>query len=440
MNEQQVLRSAIERMLRRNPILASYLVWDNNAEYGMDSDLALHVTLKHDDKLFNHVFQQGGTVESIDELRDRAANHPHPEWTLLPGMLFRVLVYDIKQTGTLGFIYSGKFLPLQIKVGLVQRLMTLTVSHCIMDATYQARFLADLNEALNTSRPQSLRPHASYKLWAESYYSLQATPQARKSVAWHAKYLQGIHSHLKQSQWPQTPLTRQPFDPTGKDYAPGVRHSFLVPDLATLRKQHPDISAPVIIKAALALLNIRRTGTNSAIFSNVQAGRTAWPFLPPSFSQNPSFNSVDEATDVAGPLLQAVTNFIQFSPEETVLQFLRRLQADQVNLTQHAHAPWSEIEKALDRRASTGDEGDQHSGLMRKVFTTQIFNWIPGMGAQVAGTRDPFEHFKLVASVTLWQVGVIVRAGLGGVNNDTVYLALLGDGLSTGEMQGVVEE
>jgi hypothetical protein len=101
-------------MLRRNRILASYLVWDTNAEYSLDSDLALHVTLKHDQKLFDHVFQHGGTVESIDELRDLAATHPHPEWTLLPGMLIRVLTYNIKQTGTLGFIYSGMISAFQI--------------------------------------------------------------------------------------------------------------------------------------------------------------------------------------------------------------------------------------------------------------------------------------------------------------------------------------
>jgi hypothetical protein len=185
-----------------------------------------------------------------------------------------------------------------------------------MDATYQARFLGDLNEALEpSSRPRSLRSHASYKLWAESYYSLQTTPQARNSIAWHAEYLSDIQNHLKDSQWPPIPLTRGPFDPTCKDYVPGVRHSFVVPDLAALRKQYPDISAPIIVKAAFALLNIRRTGTKSAVFSNVQAGRTAWLFLPPFFSQDPSLNSLDKATGVAGPLLQAVTNYIEFSPQ-----------------------------------------------------------------------------------------------------------------------------
>jgi hypothetical protein len=68
-----------------------------------------------------------------------------------------------------------------------------------MDATYQARFLGDLNEALNTTQPQSLQPHISYKLWAESYYSLQTTPQARRSIAWHAEYLNGIQDLLKES-------------------------------------------------------------------------------------------------------------------------------------------------------------------------------------------------------------------------------------------------
>jgi hypothetical protein len=211
----------------------------------------------------------------------------------------------------------------------------------------------------------------------------------------------------------------------------------VVPDFAALRKQHPDISAPIIVKAALVLLNIPRTGTNSAVFSNVQAGRTAWPFLLSSFSQDPAFNHLDEATDVAGPLLQSVTNFIRFSTSETVLELLRHLQADQEALTQHAHAPWSDIEKSLDRRhpgAST------HSGLMRKVFTTQIFNWILGMGAQVAGEREPFENLELLASVTRWQVGVIVRAGLGCVENDTVYLVLLGDGLDGEGMRGMMEE
>jgi hypothetical protein len=107
------MRSAIERMLRRNRILASYLVWDKNTEYGLDSDLALHVTLQHDEKLFDHVFHHGGTVKSNDELRSLAANHPHPEWTLLTGILFRVLTYNVKQTGTLGFIYSSMFPALQ---------------------------------------------------------------------------------------------------------------------------------------------------------------------------------------------------------------------------------------------------------------------------------------------------------------------------------------
>lgn len=313
---------------------------------------------------------------------------------------------------------------------------TVAVSHSVMDATHQARFLGDLSDALSLPISGSLRPHTSYKLWAESFYSLKSTPQARASTAWHAEYLKDIHKYLPETKWPVVPLPRPKFDPTGKYYEPGVKHSFTVPDLAVLRKEYPDISAPIIVKAALALFNARRTATKSAVFSNVQAGRTEWPFFPNSLTQSGILNQFDEATDVAGPLLQAVTNFIKFDRTESVINFLRRLQADQQDLTRHAHAPWADIEKALDRSSGTAE----HEGLMRKVFTTQIFNWIPGMGAQAAGVREPFENIKALASVTRWQVGVIVRAGLGGANNDTVFLALLGDGLKADEMNAMTAE
>lgn len=308
-----------------------------------------------------------------------------------------------------------------------------------MDATYQSKFHADLNVALATPAGASLQSHASYQLWSESYFSFQSSPQARSSIAWHAGYLHGIGDHIPNSQWPRT-SGRKPFDPTGKGYGPGVRHQFTSPSLAELRRKHPHISMPVVVKAALALFNIRKTGDSHAVFSNVQAGRTAWPFLPPAFSHHGPWNYFDEATDVAGPLLQSVTNFIRKKDEETVLEFLSRLQSDQDNLTEHAHAPWPAIENALDIPVDARTKQQSHRGLMRKVFTTQIFNWIPGMGAQIAAFKEPYSEFKILRAVTRWQVGVILRAGVGGANNDTVFFHLLGDGLATDEMTSMANE
>jgi hypothetical protein len=92
-------------------------------------------------------------------------------------------VADLQADGNFGFHLQRYAYSFRDKANtLTWKLTLFTVSHCIMDATYQARFLADLNDAVDLSQPQSLRPHASYKLLAESYYSLLTTPNARRSI------------------------------------------------------------------------------------------------------------------------------------------------------------------------------------------------------------------------------------------------------------------
>lgn len=307
-----------------------------------------------------------------------------------------------------------------------------------MDASFQQSYQADLDRVLSG---QALQPHAEYKLWAEMYYCLRTSPQARASVKWHATYLANIASHFQpnKSIWPPT-VKRTRFDPTDPTYPPGVGRVFSVPDIVALRKQHRAVSPPVILKTALALVNILRTGANHAVFANVQAGRTAWPFMPASMTDartGVAGGMFSEGTDVAGPLLQAVVNLIHVKPDETALELLSRLQGEQDALTAHAHAPWSDIEAELDARSGGGAV---HNGIMSRVFTTQILNWVPGMGAQGAGMKARYRNLQSLGTVTRWQVGVIVRAGVAGVNNDTVSLNLVGDGLDMSQKEVLIEE
>jgi hypothetical protein len=311
-----------------------------------------------------------------------------------------------------------------------------------MDATYTNMFLSNIDQALNGPAPQRLQIHTSYQLWAESYFSFRESPQARASINWHANYLSGIGKHIEKAQWPPIP-ERGPFDLTGEDKDREFNHSFAVPDLAALRRKHPQISAPVIVKAALALLNVHKTGHDYAVFSNMEAGRTKWPFMPAALTSHPNMGLCDEATDVTGPLSQAVTNLIRISPDESVLEMLGRLQVAQEALTRYAHAPWSAVERALD----IAEEADgvqssvsTHLGLMRSVWTTQLFNWIPGMGAQVDSLKAPFANFRKLRSVSRWHVRLIVRAGLGGANGDTVILSLLGDGLTYAQKEEATQK
>lgn len=254
------------------------------------------------------------------------------------------------------------------------------------------------------------------------YYSSRGSPQARRAINWHAKYLRGIENHLDKGLWP--PLG--PLDPTGRDYPAGVYHSFRAPHLGALRMRYPGLSAPVIVKSAFALLNVYYTGHTHAVFASSEAGRTKWPFMPPLPKKEGDGLSTDglfsDAQDVAGPCIQAVANLVEIRPLETVADFLGRVQDDQENVTRYAHAPWPEIERVL------GVEG----GTMRRVFTTMKFNWVPGFGAQAqtARTKEPFQSTKVLAAVARWRVGIICRCGLGGLLGDTVVMHLLGDALS----------
>lgn len=94
-------------MLCNNRILASFFVWDKDGHSDLDPELALHVTLRHDQKLFEHVVKVAGTVKTVDDLRQLAINCPEPDRALLPGILFRALIYTVEETGTVGLAYIG---------------------------------------------------------------------------------------------------------------------------------------------------------------------------------------------------------------------------------------------------------------------------------------------------------------------------------------------
>lgn len=99
-------------MLCNNPILASFLVWDKDGHSGLDPELALHVTLRHDQKLFEHVVKVAGAVKTVKDLRQLAITYPEPYRALLPGILFRALIYTVEETGTVGLVYNGTYLDM----------------------------------------------------------------------------------------------------------------------------------------------------------------------------------------------------------------------------------------------------------------------------------------------------------------------------------------
>ena len=153
---------------------------------------------------------------------------------------------------------------------------------------------------------------------------------------YHVKRLSDLHLH-KKALYPPAPTPRQAIteSPDGLDYG------FDAPGLLELKVSHPGIIAAVVLKAAMALVNVARTGYTHALFNNFEAARTRFPFIPTSLEAlSPETH---EASDVNGPVMQGVCNLVEVPRSQTAISLLKRMQAEQLELTKHAHAPLRRI-------------------------------------------------------------------------------------------------
>jgi hypothetical protein len=85
-------------------MLASFFVWDKEA---LESNGALHVTMKHSRTLLDHVVQDGGAVKTLAELKALPLKYPHPRHGTFPGPMFRVLIYDVEEIKSSAVLFNG---------------------------------------------------------------------------------------------------------------------------------------------------------------------------------------------------------------------------------------------------------------------------------------------------------------------------------------------
>ena len=350
----------------------------NVATPGSSKNEFAHVVIRPGQKLFDLIFEDGGSVKTRSELREQIPIYPNNTKCQRPGPLAKIKLFSIEETGTGGAI--------------------LATHHTIVDA-FMVQLLCDDLEKCLASADQPLRLHVDFKLWSDSYYSLRTSPEATASVEWHASRLRSLPS-LKSAIWPGMPaeevtkggaMARRVFD------APGVRR---------LRADHGLMPATVL-KTAQALLNVHRTGASHAVFSNFEACRGGFPFLPRSMEALGHF----DAADVSGPTFTSVINVLEvLRPGEGALGLLQRVQEDQEELTRHAAAPAQLIKDALWPKGH----------LMEEVVRSQWFNWSPGVGASIG---DPYENIEVLnhnpTESSARGMGLGVRAGVGGPDGVT---------------------
>lgn len=323
------------------------------------------------------MFEDGGSVKTRNDLREQIPTYPNHTKCQRPGLLAKVKLFSVEDTGTGCAI--------------------LATHHTIVDA-FMVQLLCDDLEKSLASPDQPLRQHVDFKLWSDSYHSLRTSPWATASVQWHASRLRRLAA-LESAIWPGMP----PEEVTQGGAM--VRRMFDAPAIRRLREDH-GLTPATVLKTAQALLNVHRTGATHAVFSNFEACRSGFPFLPRSVEALGHF----DAADVSGPTFTSVVNVLEVRPAESALGLLGRVQADQEELTRHAAAPARLIRDAL------GPDGY----LMEEAVRSQWFNWSPGVGASIG---DPYENIEVLnhnpTESSARGMGLGVRAGVGGPDGVT---------------------
>ncbi|KAG4262701.1 AMP-binding enzyme [Fusarium proliferatum] len=375
----QDLRSALQKTLPYHPILTSFVVVDSR-------DKAYYVTLKVQDHLWDSYMIDGGSVDTIDQFQQMAVDFHQPDLSARPGPLFSCLLTRIAETGSAGMIVY--------------------VHHVVQDASSFRLFFEDLDQSLKNTRARII-PHKDFKAWADSYHSLRHSPAATKSVKFHVQRLSDLYNH-KAAVYPPARVPRQSIT----ESPDGLDHSFDAPGLVQMREENPQISAAVVLKAAMALVNVQRTGLSHSIYFNFEAGRGQFPFLADALQAlNPD---TFESSDVNGPLIQHVCNLIEVPRDETTMMFLNRLQEDQVSLTANAHAPMRRIIEELDA------EGNGSGKIFLDALSTQLLTWVPGL----LGEHEKIQVGKIGIRCA---AGLVVVASIGGPAATTYMLSMRWD-------------
>ncbi|KAF2718485.1 acetyl-CoA synthetase-like protein [Polychaeton citri CBS 116435] len=366
------LEAAIKETLPLHPTMRPMVV-----EIG--EELPLLVSIRGNDRWWKASMTTGWEVEKKEDLINLLLDHPELDAAAAPGPLFRTHIAKIKEDGTAGLI--------------------LVMSHAINDMSMTKLWLDDMLVSL--SGEGKLIDHASFKDYAEAYYNHREGVEADNGIQYWTEKLQGVGSVPESTYWPprraaqwlkgndfgwtrwdgtkarkgerSTPLSEK------KKAQKGIRRRVEVADIATLKAQH-GVPVFMLVKAALAMLNVSKTGGKEAIFSTLNAART-WPFASDytalereAYAGNP--------LDISGCTCEYVLDRIRVPTGQSVVSYMQKVTSEEEQNSSFAHAPFLRIIDRLRDPLSPEDqrtwaERDRDAASLLDLARRQSFNWLP---------------------------------------------------------------
>ncbi|KAF2863017.1 acetyl-CoA synthetase-like protein [Piedraia hortae CBS 480.64] len=366
------LEAAVMESLSHHPTLRSMAMKD-----GEDT---LLVPVRNGERWLSTAFTSGHEVATREDLRTLLLDHPELDCASMPGPMVRIHIARCREDDTSGLIFVG--------------------SHSTNDASMTKLWLDDV-AALLTGESTPV-PHVLFRDYANAFYEHRNGPEADNGVEYWTKKLRGIGSVSEKELWPPQ---RAPEWFKGVDYGwrrwngaaarpgertipmaekreaqKGVRKLVPVESLARLKK---DYNVPVfmLVKAAIALLNVKLTGGHEAIFGTINAART-WPFASDYSSVEKAEFGGGNPLDISGCTTEYVLDRIPVTAAQSVTSFMQFVTRDEELNSSFVHTPFFRIVDRLRDPLSADDtrtfaERERDADSILSLIRRQSFNWLP---------------------------------------------------------------
>ncbi|EGP86595.1 unnamed protein product [Zymoseptoria tritici ST99CH_1A5] len=366
------LAAAVKASLEFHPTMRAL------AFESQDEEMLL-VTMRATDEWMKACMTTGWEVETKEELNKLLLDDPVLDNASASGPLVRFHVANVRSDGTSGLV--------------------MIVSHAVNDMSMTKVWLEDIVSLLTGEAP--VIPHALFKDYATAFYDHKDGLEAENGVTYWATKHAGISSTAETSLWPEqrapewfkgidTNWTRSNGTKPRKNERTvsvpaklaaqkGLRRKVLVEDIPLLKSAH-NVPSFMLVKSAIALLNISRTNGKEAIFGTINAARN-WPFASDytalereAYTGNP--------LDISGCTTEYVLDRIPVGRSKSVLDFMRQVTQDEERNSSFAHTPFFRIVDRLRDPLSSDDvrtfaERERDADSLLPLIRRQSFNWLP---------------------------------------------------------------
>lgn len=356
----EAVRLALMKGLNSRPMFRTLLAH-------MPSSEPFHVVVRPSESLYDQLIT---TCSVPDALSMQAIYQDDSATSFMREKMFEATIVTVIATGSTFLI--------------------LTYSHSIFDAISMMHWNNDLDRLIMNLDVEIVSP-TRFKLFADVVHSYDTSPPANSDVEFFVRRLRGI-SRFPDALWPprRAPGWMSGNDEGSEHYLlrsalrrqqkitassfPRVIKSLRCAHMPEMKSKHR-VQPSLIAKAAIALFNVQQTGSEYAIFNNLDHGRE-WPFILPWMKQ-----ALPPAMSIDGPTVEWTLNMLHIIPSETVGMFLERIEKDQRELSRHAHAPWSRVLEKL------GEEAE----VVKDASQRQSFNWDVSLkyllGSEIGGFK-----------------------------------------------------